>query len=309
MNRQWLTPGNDEEWLEYRKPDITSTDTAALFGLSPYKTKFELYHKHVNGIEVPFDVNERMKKGNALEFAVAKLAAEQEGWTELKPLKDYCRIPSERIGSSFDCEAIDSDGKPLLVEIKLVDFFRYKDTWIDDQAPEHIEVQVQHELELADRFERAAIVAWTGAYDCNVLYRDRDRDMGKAIRSAVGKFWKLCASGKDPQPDYTRDEKVIAMMYRGEGEVLDATDDSEIESLLVRYDVANSQKKEFTKQVDAIKAEIHHKLGDHSSAYTQRYKVTAGRTKDGKDRVAEPGEVIKGRKGYRQCLVKQISGS
>jgi len=179
MIRQTLRCDNRQDWLEYRKPDITSTDTAALFSLSPYKTKFELYHKHATGIILDFKENDRMRKGTALEAGIAELAAEQEGWTDLAPFKDYMRLPELRIGSSFDFIATHK-GKRILVEIKLVDPFRYRDMWVDNQAPDHIEIQAAHEMMVAD-IDQIAIVAWTGGYDCNVIYRDRDPEMEQSM--------------------------------------------------------------------------------------------------------------------------------
>ena len=41
---------SEQEWLDLRKKDITSTDVAALFNLSPYKTEFELYHEKLSGV-------------------------------------------------------------------------------------------------------------------------------------------------------------------------------------------------------------------------------------------------------------------
>lgn len=308
--RQWLTPGNEAEWLEYRKPDITSTDAAALFGLSPYKTKFEIYHKHASGVEVPFSDTDRTRKGRALELAVAQLAAEQEGWTDLAPFKDYCRIPDERIGSSFDCMAT-HEGKRILVEIKLVDTFRFLDGWrVEDgtiEAPPHIEIQVQHQMELAE-VDMCAIVAYVGAYDCRVIYRERDPAIGKAIRAAVRKFWQDVANKNEPTPDFGKDGEVIGMLFNPMKDFEDRTADDDFERLLSAYDLAKAQAREFDKRADEIKAEIHYLLKDASGAFTQRFKVTTGRTKDTPDREAVAGEIIKGRKGYRQCLVKAVSG-
>lgn len=310
MTRETIEFGNKEEWLELRGHDITSTATAALFGLSPYQTEFELYHEKKNGIKKDFKVTDRMEKGDRLEWAIAEEVARQEGFTDLKPLKTYMRIIRERIGSSFDYEAIDAGGNPILIEIKAVDYFIYRDQWSEDEAPPHIEVQVQHELEVADRFERACIVACTGIYDYNPVYRDRDRAMGQAIRNRIAKFWRDVDASNEPAVDYERDAAVINAMFpnvRPEPE--DKTYDEDFEELLTRYDLAASQEREFKKQKDAIKAEIHHKLGDAPAAFTERYKVTAGRTKDTPDREAKPGEIIKGRKGYRQCLVKDLTAS
>jgi predicted phage-related endonuclease len=308
MTRETIHFNSPEEWLSLRGKDITSTASSALFGLSPYQTEFEVYHLHRNQIKPEFKVTDRMEKGNRLEAAIANEVALQEGWTDLKPFKVYMRIPGERIGSSFDFEAIDKDGNPLLVEIKAVDYFRYKDTWTEDEAPPHIEIQCQHELLVADRFPRVAIVACTGIYDYRVIYRDRDIAMGEAIRKRVAKFWHDVADGNEPAVNYERDAEVIKAMFPNlRPEPVDMTDDDVLERVLARYELAAMQEREFAKAKDAAKAEIHHRLGNAAVAFTERYKVTAGKTKDTPDRVAEPGEVIKGRKGYRQCLVKQIT--
>jgi predicted phage-related endonuclease len=308
MTRETIHFNTPEEWLTLRGHDITSTASAALFGLSPYQTEFEIYHLHKSGVAVEFQETERMRLGNALEASIAAEVAKQEGWTDLKPLKVYMRISGERIGSSFDFEAIDKEGRPILIEIKAVDYFQWREKWTEDEAPPHIEVQVQHELLVADRFPRAAIVACTGIYDYNVIYRDRDTSMGDAIRKRVAKFWRDVDAGNEPDVNYERDAEVIKAMFPNlRPDPVDMTDDADFEALLTKYDLASMQAKEFDKQKDAIKAEIHHKLGDAPGAFTERYKITAGKTKDTPDRVAEPGEVIKGRKGYRQCLVKAIT--
>lgn len=308
MTREVITPRDEAHWLDLRRQDVTSTGSAALFGLSPYVTRFELYHQHVNGLELPFKDNDRVGKGRRLEAAIADEAALQEGWADLKPLKDYIRDPDARMGASFDFEALDADGKPLLIEIKMVDFFRYRDLWIDGEAPEHIEVQVQHQLEVADRFDRAAIVAWTGTYDCNVIYRDRDREMGAGLRAAVAAFWDDCANLREPAPDFHRDLDMIAAINRGKrSPPADMTGDDSFDQLVARMERWKATEKEAKAEADACKAEIHHIIGSAEAAFTDRFKVTTGWTKDTPDRVAEPGEIIKGRSGYRQCLIKDLT--
>lgn len=308
MTRETITFDTRDEWLNLRGKDITSTASAALFGLSPYQTEFEIYHLHKSGVAVEFQETERMRLGTALEEAIATDVASREGWTDLKPFKVYMRIPGERIGSSFDFEAIDKEGQPILIEIKAVDYFQWREKWQEDEAPPHIEVQVQHELLVADRFPRAAIVACTGIYDYHVIYRDRDNGMGDAIRKRVAKFWRDVEAGNEPDVNYERDAEVIKAMFPNlRPDPADMTDDADFEALLTKYDLASMQAKEFDRQKDALKAEIHHKLGGAPGAFTERYKITAGKTKDTPDRVAEPGEVTKGRKGYRQCLVKAIT--
>ncbi len=310
MARETITITSEAQWLDLRKQDITSTMVPALFGLSPYVTRFELYQAKANGIEVPFKSNDRVEKGKRMEAAIAHEAALQEGWTSLKPLDDYIRITGRRAGSSFDFECLDADGKPLLVEVKMVDFFRHRDLWVDDQAPEHIEIQSQWQLEVADRFPRVAIVAWAGTYDCHVYYRDRDTEMGAAMLAATDAFWADVDAGHEPDPDFARDEDVIARMNRSLREQpADLTADADFDLLLAKYEREKKQEAEFEKLAKATKAEIHYRLADAPAAFTARYKITAGWTKDTPARPALPGEMIGGKSGHRQCLVKNIQES
>lgn len=308
MNRVTLRCNNRADWLEYRKPDITSTDTAALFGLSPYKTKFELYHKHASGIVLDFKENDRMRKGNALEAGIAELAAEQEGWTDLAPFKDYMRLPDLRIGSSFDFIA-NRDGKRLLVEIKLVDPFRYRDMWVDGQAPDHIEIQAAHEMMVAD-VDQIAIVAWTGGYDCNVIYRDRDPEMEAAMFATIAQFWADVDAKNEPAPDFANDEATIAALFRSLRAQPEDMSDAGIDDLVTQFELANMQKLEFEKQAKELKAQLHFRLGDIAEAFTNRYKIKAGWTKDteGTEVTADMiGTRIGARKGYRRLDIKRLA--
>jgi len=308
MQRVTLRCDNRADWLEYRKPDITSTDTAALFGLSPYKTKFELYHKHATDIILDFKENDRMRKGTKLEAGIAELAAEQEGWTDLEPFKDYMRLPELRIGSSFDFIATHK-GKRILVEIKLVDPFRYRDMWVDNQAPDHIEIQAAHEMMVAD-IDQIAIVAWTGGYDCNVIYRDRDQEMERAMIATIAQFWQDVADKNEPDPDFAKDEATIAALFRSLRAQPEDLSDTGIDDIVTQFELANMQKIEFEKRSKELKTQLHFKLGEVAEAFTNLYKVKAGWTKDSDGTTVTAdmvGTVIGARKGYRRLDIKKLA--
>ena len=42
MATEIIVPSNQEHWLAMRKLDVTSTESACLFGESPYMTHFDL---------------------------------------------------------------------------------------------------------------------------------------------------------------------------------------------------------------------------------------------------------------------------
>lgn len=308
MKRVTLKCGNRQDWLNYRRDDITSTQTAALFGMSPYVTKFELYHRHASGIELEFKENDRVRKGVALEAGIAELAAEQEGWTDLAPFKDYMRLPDLRIGSSFDFIATHK-GKRILVEIKLVDPFRYRDMWVDNQAPDHIEIQAAHEMMVAD-IDQIAIVAWTGGYDCNVLYRDRDPEMEAAMLATIAQFWADVDAKNEPDPDFAKDEATIAALFRSLRAQPEDMSDAGIDDLVTQFELANMQKLEFEKKAKELKTQLHFRLGEVAEAFTNRYKIKAGWTKDTEGTTVTAdmvGTVIGARKGYRRLDIKKLA--
>ena len=113
MNREIIECASEAEWLALRERDVTSTETAALFGCSPYLTEYELWHRKTGQLPVEFEVNQRMVWGNRLESAIAMGIAEDFGLI-VEPFKVYMRIPELRMGSSFDFKIIGlREGAPL----------------------------------------------------------------------------------------------------------------------------------------------------------------------------------------------------
>ena len=170
MSAEVITITDRQQWLQERAKDVTSTEVSALFGLSPYKTEFELFHEKRDNAIVAIPENERMKWGNRLESIIAHSAAEDYGW-EIAKLNVYMRKPEYRMGSSFDFEILSSSDGPGILEIKNVDGIQYAKNWIDDgqgniEAPNHIEMQIQHQMEVADREWTALGEHTSRAFSC-----------------------------------------------------------------------------------------------------------------------------------------------
>lgn len=66
-----INPASREDWLALRREDVTSTSSAALFGLSPYCTEYELYQQKLGALTDEITPNERMTWGTRLQDAVA----------------------------------------------------------------------------------------------------------------------------------------------------------------------------------------------------------------------------------------------
>ena len=306
MNRQIITPASEEEWLTLRTQDITSTDVAALFGMSPYKTAFELWHEKKAGEVVRRPENDRMKWGKRLEATVAAGIADDMGWV-IRPMKEYVRVPESRIGSSFDFRILDPAGSmdstgssDALLEIKTVDFLAFRDGWtIEDEfieAPAHIELQVQHQM-LVSGLKRAYIGVLVGGNRIEVIERLADEEVHRAILGKVREFWRSIDANTPPPPVMPDDAEAVIRLhqYAEPGKLLDARGDQSLATLLHEYSLLAAAKRDAEEQMKVRKADILQRIGDAEKVLADGYTISAG--------IVGPTEVSYTREAYRNFRV------
>jgi len=284
MATEIIVTASQEQWLELRKKDVTSTESACLFGESPYMTQFDLWHRKRSGVVPEFKTNDRMAWGNRLEAAIAYGIAEEQGW-EVKPMKEYFRNPDLRMGSSFDF-VITNLGEPVHLEIKNVDYLAFRDGWLehDDgsiEAPTHIELQVQHQMAVSG-FERAFIGAFIGGNRGVVIERLRDEPVIAAIKAKVADFWRTVDAGEEPDPVMPGDAEVLIRLnqYAKPGKVLDASSDDVLAELIERYKKAAADEANAKDDKDVAKAEIFKHIGDAEKVLTSEWSVSCAMQAD-----------------------------
>lgn len=279
-----LIPGNEAQWLGYRRDDVTSTDVSALFhGLepgtcaNPYKSHYELWHEKNSGLRADFDDNERVKWGRRLESAIAAGAAEERGWT-IRPMKEYLRAPALRLGSSFDYRIIGTGGElnfaggdgpdDALLEIKNVDSLAFRDGWTVEgdwiEAPAHIEIQVQHEL-LLSGLSRAYIAALVGGNTLHLIERRADPDFQAEIIRRVGAFWQSIALNAPPDPIMPGDAEAVIRRFQfaEPGKLLDARDDAALLEIARRYKEETALRDHHDNLSKVAKADLLTAIGEH----------------------------------------------
>lgn len=290
MTKQIIEITNEQAWLEQRLQDITSTEVSALYGLNPYQSEFELYHAKRNKEVIRIEENERMTWGKRLESAIAHGAAETMGW-DIEKFGVYMRDTDGRIGSSFDFKINSSSQGVGILEVKNVDSLVYHRNWIDDgqgniEAPEHIEMQIQHQMEVAD-IDWCALVALVGGNTQKVVLRNRDRDIGGNIRAKVSAFWAGVDAGVAPSPDYTKDAEFIIKSLRGSAtEGLVAEADAELEQLIGQYHFVSREGKDLEALKEQYKAQILDRIGEASKVISSLGTISCGMTK------ASEGKII-----------------
>lgn len=317
MTLEIITPDNEAHWLEMRKLDVTSTESAALFGMSPYMTHFELWHTKKANLENVFSSNERMLWGNRLESAIAHGIAEEQGW-EIKPLKEYYRLPDLRMGSSFDFVITNLPDGPAHLEIKNVDFIAFRDGWIEHdngaiEAPEHIEMQVQHQMGVSG-FKRSFIGALIAGNRGVVLERERDEAVIAAIKAKVSGFWYTVDNNVEPPAMMPEDAEAVIRLnqYAKPGKILDAGADANIASLVSDYKHAAKMADDWAEDKEVCKAKLLEAIGDAEKVLLEGWTISAGLQAETPPTLITAdmvGKTYGGRKGFRNLRInaKKVS--
>jgi putative phage-type endonuclease len=274
---QIISPEDKQAWLVHRSHDVTSTEVSALFGCSPYMTKFELWHRKKNGLVVEIEENTRMKWGTRLQDAIALGIAEDQGWNVRRMMR-YLRFPELRAGSSFDFEIVKADS---VLEIKNVDSLAFRDGWLVEEgeveAPPHIELQVQHQMFVAKK-SRAYIGALVGGNDIHLLPRQANAGIHAAIEEEVQKFWLSIEANEPPAPDFVQDAAFICQLYgyAEAGKVIEVGHLPDLMNLAERYRATSEEIKKLEGEKEGLKAQILMQLGEAEKATSPSFSISAG---------------------------------
>lgn len=312
--RQVFHPESEAGWHALRAQDLTSTDVPALFGLSPYKTHFELWHEKKAGQRVEIAENERLKWGRRLEHTVAMGIADDQGWS-IRPMKEYVRLPGLRIGSSFDFRVVSADSLakygPILaaaaddaiLEVKCVDWLMFRDGWTIDEgfieAPAHIEIQVQHQM-LVSGLKRAYIGVMVGGNDIRLIEREADESVHRGILAACSAFWASIDANQPPPPVMPDDADAVIRMHQfaEPGKLFDARNDATVATLVREYHQFGEAKRDAEEQQKVRKAELLAAIGDAEKVMLDGFSVSCG--------LVGPAEIpAYTRAGYRLVRITQ----
>ena len=311
MATEYIKCTSDEHWKHLRSLDVTSTEAAALFGCGKWVSEYELYHNKKNGEILEIDINKVIKKGIYLEPGIAEWAANDNGWT-VKPFKEYATDKYSRMGSSFDYEIVGGLYDGWILEIKTVQDKIYKNDWLEDEAPAHIEIQVQHQLELTQR--PGAIICCLTGYNSDVLkfiFRERDPIVGGKIRKRIHMFWNDIEIGNVPDVNWSADSQyIIDNSPFATDMILDATTSNEALMEMLSYEQCLENEKSIKEQKTQAKAKLLKIAGEHSKIIGPTgYIFTCGSSKGSPGKIITQemvGTLTGARKGGRRCSLRKI---
>jgi predicted phage-related endonuclease len=250
-------------------PDITrktvsASQVAGLFNRSPYCTRWMLYQHIKTGMPTgePGEDGDRMSWGNRLEPAILAAVAD-ELRLDVVPNRRYDVMPDLPLGCTRDADLVDPSLGYGVVEVKNVDGLIYKQTWDDEHAPPHIEIQ--HQAQMMVPHPTLGMPKWgvlaclVGGNELKILRRSHGVEMQKDIRTEVIKFFGEVGEGKVPDPLGTeRELRGLTWLYpeRTPGRIIQRLDDHDAASLVEEYQALNRQRIEIEKAEKALRVKL-----------------------------------------------------
>jgi putative phage-type endonuclease len=190
-----------EEWLRQRFDGIGGSDAAAVLGISPFKSRIELWHEKVEKEIDPESAEELIFEiGHALEPVVANKYTRITGRKlEMRPRKIHPDYPF-MIGN-IDREIVGDKRGPGILEIKT------KGAWTDwhsDDIPPHHMTQVQHYLGVYGYDWAGFAVLDLGTRKVTHIDIERDDKLISRIIQEEEKFWELVEKKIPPEVDSSK---------------------------------------------------------------------------------------------------------
>ena len=186
--------------LEDRKTFIGGSDAASILGVSPWKSRYELWMEKTGRKETDnLDEIERVMAGKLMEDPIARLYTWKFG-TKLRKINERIQMN----GAAFPAVAqIDRkvEGMRRIVEIKNTDFSMRKN-WGEEGSsdiPIYYYTQVEHQLMCSGYDDAEAVPLFGG----NTLLRfpiPRSEEFINALYEAELNFWEMVKSDTPPEP-------------------------------------------------------------------------------------------------------------
>lgn len=261
-----------EQWLEWRKQDVTASRVGALFGCDMPDKNLTVLHlwAEQRGVEFPHKPEtKRMKRGRKLEGLVGEEVSELRPEWSIEPVGAYYRDADLRLGATPDFWVFgDPRGRGVLQAKTAATDIIAKHWDAGRVPPDWIEWQVRTEMLLTDAAFGIIAVLDPFNWDCHIVEVERSHQAEAALTTAVAAFWIAVGTGTEPDPDFKRDAEVIkALMPRERpGKSIDFSGHNELPAMLEERAELMNKIKDADDRCDEIESEVKFLMGDAESA-------------------------------------------
>jgi hypothetical protein len=251
---------------------ISATQAPALFNVSPYITRWMLYHHFANGLDLDGGADARMNWGKKMQPLIVEQAAAELA-LEVRPNSDDTYHRRGLLGCTRDATIICPDRGPGALEIKCI--FDYA-TWMRDwgggkSVPRQNEIQLQQQMfvgdEAGESYRWGQIAAWV-AGELHYFERAPIPDLWRRLEQEAAEFWIAVTSKVEPEPFGAPVEIpwLTELLPTVKGNALDLSADPASEptaQMIADYKYAKGQEGAFAKAAELLRARILALVKDH----------------------------------------------
>ena len=253
-------------WLEERKKGIGSSDAASAVGLCPYRSPLELWAQKTGSVPVsPLndDVDSPTYWGTVLEPLVADAYAKATG-RRVRRVNAVLQHPTfPFMLANLDREVVGTDDVRIL-ECKTAGEHGSR-KWRAG-VPEHIQIQVQHQLAVTDQGAADVAVLLCGQ-ELQIHRIERDDEVISRLVILEARFWELVTSGTPPAADGSASSaKALRELYRGSDTVIDLGEREGLLSAFGRLLALGAELDEREREAERHRQAIQQAMGEASVA-------------------------------------------
>lgn len=256
---------------------ISASQVAALWGASPYVTRWMLYHWARGTVSLDEPENVRMEMGLRFEAAILDLAARELRLDVTQNAENrYRRHESIRLGCTVDSLVTDPALGVGIVEAKNVDSMVWRQDWNETAAPKHIEIQLQAQM-LVLGASWGAIAALVGGNRFLLYRREPNRRLWASMEAQVRAFWDEVEAEREPSPaGIERELRLLDHLYpkADPHKVIHLDDDHDAAELVEAYALARKARRQAEADVEATKTLIGAMLQDAKYLYVPGFEVS-----------------------------------
>lgn len=200
-----------KQWLAGRQNGIGGSDAAAAVGVSPWKSRYQLWLEKTSDEPHDSEPTEAMLWGTRMEPLIRERYCELTGREVLVPSKSIKHADHDWMLASLD--GVTDDDR--IFEAKTS---RIAEGWGDsgsDEIPEHYSLQVQHYMAVTGA-DLADVAVLIGSSDFRILTVPADPELQTLLIEREREFWSLVESKTPPEPTTPEDIKLRFPISRGD---------------------------------------------------------------------------------------------
>lgn len=276
-----------EQWLQVRQSGLGSSDAAAACGLSPYKSPLALWLEKTgrdSGLPAPDpqDTRQPVYWGTLLEPIVAAAYTQQTG-RKVRRVNAVLQHPEHPFMlANLDREVIGAPEVQIL-ECKTAGEFGAR-LWRDG-VPEHVQLQVQHQLAVTG--QQAADVAVLLCGQQLAVHRlERDERLIAQLIELETRFWRQVQEDSPPPADGSESSGLAlrALYPQDVGTTLDWRQDPALSATFADLQAVRRQLSQYEACEAELRQKLQQALGEASRALCETGEVRWKRAQDGSRR-------------------------